>query len=164
MIDAINAGVTVPLGTDAAFTMFVDELTLWWPREYTWSGQVLDTIAIEPRPNGRCFERGPHGFECDWGRVVEVERGSSIAFLWQISPSRAPEPDPSKASLVRVRFADAGSDGTHVELTHDGFDNHGSDSTAYRDGMASAKGWPWILARYGHACASSNQSNRAPPR
>ncbi len=59
---------------------------------------------------GHCSERGPHGFRCDWGRVVTCEPPGKIAFTWQISPQRVPQPDPAQASLVEVRF-DADGDG-----------------------------------------------------
>jgi hypothetical protein len=65
--------VTVPRQAADAFALFTDGLTTWWPAEYTWAQSVLDMIAMEPGANGRCFERGPYGFECDWGRVLVWE-------------------------------------------------------------------------------------------
>lgn len=63
MVDPIRREYLVPLPAEQAFALFVDDFPSWWPREYTWGGDVLEWIGIEPRPDGRCFERGPHGFQ-----------------------------------------------------------------------------------------------------
>ncbi len=97
----IKQTLTVPGSVDRAFHVFTEELNMWWPNEYTWSGEVLETIEIEPRKNGRCFERGPHGFECDWGRVLVWQPPDRLVFTWQIAPDRVPQPDPKKP--VRLR-------------------------------------------------------------
>jgi uncharacterized protein YndB with AHSA1/START domain len=102
--DAVRRTVTVPMPPDRAFALFTAGFGTWWPSEYTWAGDVLDTIVIEPREGGRCFERGPHGFECDWGRVLTWNPPQRLAFSWQISPERVPEPNPAKTSEVEVRF------------------------------------------------------------
>jgi uncharacterized protein YndB with AHSA1/START domain len=102
---AIHQIMTVPMSVEHAFKIFAEGLASWWPAEYTWSQDVLETIAIEPGEGGRCFERGPHNFECDWGRVLTWEPPHRLAFTWQISPKREPEPNPAKASEVEVHTA-----------------------------------------------------------
>jgi Domain of unknown function (DUF4394) len=69
MSETASAGVTVNLAPEQAFDLFARRLGAWWPPEYSWSQDVLDEIGIEPHEGGMCFERGPHGFRCDWGRV-----------------------------------------------------------------------------------------------
>lgn len=143
----VHASVTVPAPPDRAFFAFVEALGSWWPSSYTWSGDVLDTIAIEPRVGGRCFERGPHGFECDWGRVVSYEPARHLAFLWQISPRREPVPDPAQSSRVEVAFVAEG-DATRVAVTHSQFERHGHGAAGYRDALASERGWAYLLDCY----------------
>jgi uncharacterized protein YndB with AHSA1/START domain len=138
----------VSAAPERAFELFARELGRWWPAEYTWAADGLEEIAIEPRVDGRCFERGPRGFECDWGRVLAWEPGAGLAFSWQIAPDRVPVPDSDRASEVEVRFSDAGRDATRVNLEHRGFERHGEGGAGYRAGMASERGWPYILARY----------------
>jgi uncharacterized protein YndB with AHSA1/START domain len=146
--DVIRRTVTVPVGPERAFAVFTDELDSWWPQAFTWAADVLETIAIEPREGGRCFERGPHGFEVDWGRVLVWEPPRRLIITWQISPQREPEPNPARSSEVEVRFEPEGEGRTRVELEHRNFDNHGEGSDAYRAAMAEPEGWSYILDRY----------------
>lgn len=152
MIEPIREAITVQASPDEAFSTFVEALDSWWPSAYTWSGDVLETIAIEPRADGRCFERGPHNFECDWGRVLSYEPPARLVFLWQISPRREPVPDPAQSSEVEVSFTSEG-DAARVELTHRQFDRHGEGAAEYREGLASEQGWPYILGCYRAAVA-----------
>lgn len=153
---AIRRRMTVKVQPERAFTIFTDELARWWPAEYTWSQDVLETIAIEPGEGGRCFERGPHNFECDWGRVLTWEPPHRLVFTWQISPKREPEPNPAKASEVEVRFESEGTSGTRVEFEHRHFARHGEDAPEYRAGLDSPQGWPYILDRYLKAVRNSS--------
>lgn len=147
MTEPVRATVTVPTSQERAFTAFVHEFASWWPSAYTWAGEVLDTIAIEGQIGGLCYERGPHGFECDWGRVMAYSPPERLVILWQISPRREPVPNPEKASEVEVVFT-AESGNTRVELEHRGFENHGDGAAEYRAAMASGEGWPYILERF----------------
>jgi uncharacterized protein YndB with AHSA1/START domain len=123
-------------------------LASWYPSEYTWSQDILDTIAIEGREGGRCFERGPGGFWIDWGRVLVWNPPRRLAFSWQISPERQPIPDPAKASEVELRFEEEGPRSTRIEFEHRGFTRHGEGAEGYRETLGSEQGWPYILDRY----------------
>lgn len=149
-ISPVRAEVHVPISPEDAFSLFTDGFGSWWPQAYTWSQDVLVTIAIDACQGGRCTETGPEGFTCDFGRVVSVEPGRQLTLLWQISPRREPVPDPSKASEVEICFeAEAG--GTRVVLLHDRFDRHGEGARGYAEAMASPQGWPMILAAFAKA-------------
>lgn len=149
--DSVRRRVEVDTPITRAFAVFTDGFATWWPRAYTWASEVLETITIEPRVGGRCFERGPHGYQCDWGRVLVWEPPRRLVFTWQISPERVPEPDPAKASEVEVRFVAEGPQVTCVELVHRGFSRHGEGGEGYRAGMATPEGWSYILDRYAAA-------------
>ncbi|HEU6452950.1 MAG TPA: SRPBCC family protein [Gemmatimonadaceae bacterium] len=151
MTDAIQYTLTVPLRPSDAFSLFAHRLAEWWPREYTWSQSVLEDIGIEARHDGLCYERGPHGFRCDWGRVLAWEPPGRLVLAWQISPRREPEPNPEKASTIELRFDAEGDGKTRVMLEHRDFDRHGDDANGYRAALASEQGWPYILGRYAAA-------------
>lgn len=145
--------VHVPISPALAFRDFVHDFNTWWPQAYTWSGDVLDMIAIEPHVGGTCFERGPHGFRIDWGRVLVWEPSTRVAFTWQISPARVPVPDPAQASEVEVRFGAAAEAGqAQVTLEHRHFARHGEGAATYREALASPEGWPYILDQYAAFC------------
>jgi uncharacterized protein YndB with AHSA1/START domain len=143
--------ITVPLTPERAFALFTEGMTAWWPPEYTWAQSTLEEIGIEPREGGHCYERGPHGFRSDWGRVVTCEPPGKIAFTWQISPQRVPQPDPSKASLVEVRFEPEDGGTTRVTLAHRHFSRHGEGAEGYEAAMSSPQGWPLLLEKFAAA-------------
>lgn len=153
-IPPIEEQVSVPATRKEAFRSFTDGFGTWWPPAYTWAGDVLEEIAIEPEEGGRCFERGPHGFECDWGRVLVWEPPIRLAFSWQIAADRVPQPNPEKASEVDVRFEEVTSESTRVNLVHRAWERHGNDARGYRDGLGSERGWSYILDQYRRACVS----------
>lgn len=140
--------VTIAQTPSDAFTRFTDEMDAWWPSDYSWSQDELVEIGIEPGVDGMCYEIGPHGFRCDFGRVLSWEPGSRLVFTWQISPNREPVPNPDNASEVEVVFRQAEDGQTEVELTHRHFERHGDGGEEYRDAMASEYGWPLILQQY----------------
>ena len=144
--DDVQTEVVVALPVAVAFDRFVHALQQWWPREYTWGRDVLVAIGIDPRPGGLCFELGPHGFRCDWGRVLEYESPARLVLAWQIGPHREPVPDPLSATRVAVTFVANGSHCTVVAVRHSGFGNHGAAGADYRAAMASPRGWPFMLA------------------
>lgn len=150
---AIHYSMTAPVSPDQAFAIFTEGLADWWPAEYTWSQEVLETITIEPGEGGRCFERGPHGFRCDWGRVLVWEPPHRLVITWQISPKREPQPNPAKASEIEVHFEAKGVSRTRVEFEHRHFARHGEGSAKYRTILDSPQGWPYILNRYLKAVA-----------
>lgn len=146
--DGLRIVFRVNVSADRAFRMFTEGMQEWWPQEYSWSGPVLERIGIEPRQGGMCYETGPHGFRCDWGRVLEWDPPGTLAFSWQVSPERVPEPDPGKASEVRIRFVAEQPAVTRIELEHAGFSRHGDAGEEYRDALSSEAGWPYMLAKY----------------
>jgi len=154
--DAIRFEEEVGVPPDRAFALFVGGLGGWWPPEYTWAGECLESIAIEPYEGGRCYERGPHGFQCDWGRVVAWDPPKRLVLTWQIGADRRPQPDPSQAGEVEVAFTRAKDDATKVELEHRGFATV-EDGDAYRGSLGSAEGWPYLLGRYASMVAGAGE-------
>jgi uncharacterized protein YndB with AHSA1/START domain len=148
--DVVRHSVMVDAPAERAFSFFV-ELAKWWPAKYTWADKDLETIAIEPRAGGLCYERSSGGRQTRWGRVATWDPPHRLVFTWEISPTRAVERDPARASEVEVRFEDQGEGATRVELEHRGFTRHGEGAAGYREAMNSPAGWPYILERYAGA-------------
>ena len=145
--EPIRRSVTVGLPVDQAFAAFAD-LARWWPREYTWAGDTLEDIGIGPREGGFCFERGPHGFTCHWGRVLVWDPPARLVLAWQIAPDRAPPPHPPQARQGEVPLPAPRAPRTPVDHQHPAVPHHGDAADTYRQALASPQGWPLILARY----------------
>lgn len=151
MTESVEKSVLVPLNPSEAFHLFFGGMGQWWPRAYTWGGDAMQAVGVEPRLGGLCFELGPHGFRCDWGRILEWDAPHRARLAWQIGPGREPVPDPGKASVVEVRFAPQGAGATRVTVEHAGFERHGAGADEYRAAMASGHGWPYLLDQFAAA-------------
>ncbi len=136
-----------------AFTAFTAGIDAWWPREYSWSGDSLERMAMEPRAGGFLHEIGAFGMRLDWGRISVWQPPSRLAFSWQIGPDRTPTPSPSQASEVEVRFDPAPAGRTRVSVSHDGWDRHGDRGAAYREQVDAAGTWPRALASFAELAA-----------
>lgn len=145
-VEGLRFETIVPADPSTVFRRFTIELSGWWPRAFTWSGeQLLVDIGMQPGPGGHLYEIGPHGLRLDWGRVLTWRQPEQVAFSWQIGPDRVPQPDADRATEVDVRFTAAGT-GTVVVLSHDGWERHGEQGAVYRAGMATA--WPRALEQF----------------
>lgn len=144
----LQRSVEIPMAPEHAFTRFTREMGLWWPVEYTWTGQALEGIGIEPGAGGAAYERGPAGNTLIWGRVLAWEPPRRLVLAWLISPNREVIADPADASEIEVRFEPAGPARTRVSVEHRGFERHGPEGAAYRAAMATPEGWDRILNAY----------------
>jgi uncharacterized protein YndB with AHSA1/START domain len=147
-VPAIRQAVTVDADPTVAFAGFTEGIGAWWPREYTWSGPLLQRVAMEPRLGGFCYEVGTTGMRLDWGRLSVWQPPERLAFTWQVGPDRVPEPNPAHASEVQVAFRRAAGGRTRVTVIHDGWERHGEAGASYRRGFADAGGWARILGAY----------------
>jgi uncharacterized protein YndB with AHSA1/START domain len=151
--DAVRCKTVVPLSKDAAFEKFRHDIAQWWPREYTWSGDALESLYFEGRKQGVLWERGPEGFRIDIARVMRWVPPERMVLRWHIGPNMMPEPNPARASEVEIRFVAEDETRTLVELEHRTFSNHGAGAEGYRAQMGGAKGWPMILKAFADHCA-----------
>jgi uncharacterized protein YndB with AHSA1/START domain len=151
--DLLTLSQPVAVPVERAFEVFVDEFGRWWPRERTFGGDKLAEIAIEPKMAGRCYERWTDGSESVWGKVLAIDRPHHIVIAWQIAPDRKLEESEGTASRLDVRFSPAGEGKTNVLLVHRDFFRHQGGWEAYRNEMASKRGWPTLIAAYARAVA-----------
>lgn len=149
---SIEKSISFSIDPKQAFKSFVHEFNNWWPKEYTWSQELLQEIRIEGRIDGLCTEIGPYGFRCDWGRVTDYVQDEYIEFKWQIGPNREPVPNSENASDIAVNFSGNGESGTVVQFKHTNFERHGESSKDYRALMDSPQGWTFILDCYKKYC------------
>ncbi len=152
MADSINITEILACDQETAFNAFVTDFQKWWPQAYSLSKEGLKEIGITPKVNGMCYEIGPHGFRCDWGRVLIWQPPERLVFTWQISERSAPEPNPELASEVHLEFVNLGANQTQIKLQHKHFSRHGEGGVNYCTEMASEYGWPYIISEYKRYC------------
>jgi uncharacterized protein YndB with AHSA1/START domain len=149
MNDSISHSVVADAPQERAFYAFAQQMTSWWPRQYTWSGENFGHIVLDPELGSRWYEVDAAGAEQPtWGTLMAWEPPSRLALTWMIGAKREPETDPSHASQVEVTFMEETPGKTRVSVTHSGFKHHGEAWESYRDGMSGAEGWPRILESF----------------
>ena len=134
-------------------------------RVHVGAARRSSAIGIEPREGGHCSEHGPHGFRCDWGRVVTCEPPGAdrVHVADQRAARAAAGPgagEPRRGPLRAGRRRDA-----RHRSSHRHFSRHGEGADAYEAAMSSPQGWPLLLERFAAACAgNAGPGGQAPER
>ena len=111
----VRKSVHVKATPERAFEIFTAGMGRWWSKQYSINKSPIKDIVVEPRTDGRWFERGEDGSECQWGKVLAWEPPSRLLLAWQITPCFSYDPD--LVTELDVRFIAEGG-GTRVELEH----------------------------------------------
>lgn len=151
-MDKFTKRINVRLSAAEAFSRFTNDINRWWPKAYTWSGDLLKEVRIDAKVGGFCYEIGPHDFRVDWGRVIDLEPDRMIRFTWQINSNRVPEPNPKKSSEVTVSFRELEESLTEVSVEHRNFLQHGPGWIEYLQAMDSSGGWMYLLECFRENC------------
>jgi uncharacterized protein YndB with AHSA1/START domain len=138
--------IVVDAPREHAFEVFTRGLDSWWFRDHHIGKEPMREAVMEPREGGRVYERGIHGAECDWGRVLAWEPPSRLVVAWQIGGDWQFDPEPAHASEYEVRFIAETSTRTRVEFEHRHFERHGEAGRKIRDSVET--GWAKLLATY----------------
>lgn len=145
-IPPVRHAVIVEAPRVHAFEVFTRGLDTWWFRDHSIGKEPMQEAVMEPREGGRVFERGIHGTECDWGRVLVWDPPSRLVVAWQLGGDWQFDPDPAHASEYEVRFIAETPTRTRVEFEHRYFERHGEAGRMIRDGVDS--GWAKLLAAF----------------
>ena len=143
--------ITVAASRERAFKVFTEQFGSWWPREYRIGESDMADFVLEPRVDGRWYEVGVDGKECDTGRVTAFEPPERVTLAWQLNEAWQYDPDPAHASEVEIRFIADGPSSTRVELEHRHFDRHGPGADGVHGGVASPQGWTYCLELFAKA-------------
>jgi uncharacterized protein YndB with AHSA1/START domain len=152
-IAPVRYTVTVPISAQRAFTLFTEGFNTWWIGHHIGEAELAEAV-IEPRVDGRWYERGVDGTECDWGKVLVYEPPSRLVMTWQLNSEFTYDPDLSHASEVEVTFTEAGGQ-TTVDFEHRHIERLGVGAEDLAKSVASARGWPGILDLYAKAAAAA---------
>jgi uncharacterized protein YndB with AHSA1/START domain len=158
--DSVRATTVVAVEPEVAFTVFTDEIDLWWRRgpRFRWRPERPGTLRFEGEAGGRLVEvtddATGEGFEV--GRILAWKPGERLVFEF-----RALSFEPGQCTEVEVRF-EAVSSGTRVSVEHRGWDSlpadhparHGLSGPAFADMMGAW--WADLLV------AARRQASRKP--
>lgn len=146
-IPPITGTATVAVPIDDAFRVFTGSINSWWPHQFHIGGAEVEEVVLEPHENGRWYERGVDGTECDWGRVRVWNPPHRLVVTWQINGTWQFDPDPDHASEIDVRFTATGPAETTVELEHSSFERLTGGGTI-NDAIRGGGGWVLLLDRF----------------
>ncbi len=147
MIEPLIEQFSVDCGLEAAFALWTEHTTLWWPKSHKLTGDPNAAVLIEARIGGRIYERASDGRELDWGEVQLWEPPGLLAYLWHIGVDRR------AATQVEIRFSSLDAQTTKVRIVHSGWERLGDKGQSWRD--RNARGWSGVLPLYREACGNS---------
>ena len=140
--------VVVDVPVERAFSVFVNDIGSFKPREHNLLAVDIAETVFEPRVGGHVYDRGVDGSTCRWARVLAFEPPERLVISWDINQRWQIETDPDKTSEVEIKFIAETPQRTRVVLEHRNLDRHLDGWEAVRDGVDSDAGWPLYLRRY----------------
>ncbi|MBW0088971.1 SRPBCC family protein [Pseudonocardia sp. KRD-184] len=152
-IPPITGSATVAVPVDEAFRVFTGSIDAWWPHQFHIGASEVAEVVLEPGVDGRWYERGTDGTECDWGRVLVWDPPHRLVITWQINGSWQFDPDPGHASEIEVRFTASGPAETVVEVEHGSFERLIGGGTI-NDAIRGGGGWVFLLDGFGTVVAA----------
>lgn len=105
----IIRSVLLPITPHAAFKLFTEQITAWWPAERRHTDDPASTLHLFA--DGRFFERASDGREIELGRVIEWLSPHRIVLDFYIATG------PTHPTKVEIQFTADGS-GTRVTIIH----------------------------------------------
>jgi len=141
---SIRKQLTVEAPLDRAFRVFTANMGAWWPKEHHIGKAALKDCVIEPKVNGRWYERGEDGSECEWGKVLEWDPPRRLVLAWQLNEGF--QYDPALVTEVEVTFTLLAPKQTRVDFEHRNLERFGEAAERLRGLMGD--GWGQILESY----------------
>lgn len=146
----VRKSITVKTGIERAFKVFTADMGRWWLKSHSLiQGSPQVDVVIEPKPEGRWYEVGADGSECQWGHVIEWHPPRRILLAWQLDADWQFEP--AFMTEVEVRFTPEGADTTRIDLEHRLIERYGERAEAARASLDSDGGWFGLLQAYAQA-------------
>jgi uncharacterized protein YndB with AHSA1/START domain len=146
-LEPLSLAFEVDCPVEHAFTVWTSRIDTWWPADHTVSGRSDARIAIEPRSDGRIFERTPDGVEHDWGQVTVWEPPHRLSYRWHLMRDRGDATD------VDIRFLEHGA-ATRIEIEHRGWQRLDAGGDQWRE--RNRLGWQSLLPHYLTATAKGD--------
>jgi len=137
-IAPVTCSIEVKAPPARAFDLFARNMGAWWPRGRTPGGNPHADVVVEPRRNGRWFERDAQGTETAWGKVLAWDPPRRLLLGWQLNHQF--RFDEKLLMEVEILFEELGGGGTRVRLEHRNLEQLGTEAEAFAGKVRS--GWP----------------------
>ena len=149
-IAPVKCSVDVRAPVARAFELFARNMGAWWPRGKTPGGNPHVDLIVEPRENGRWYERDAEGNETPWGKVLAWEPPRRLVLGWQLNHNF--RFDANLLMEVEILFEELASGETRVSLEHRDLEQLGSDADTFAGKVRS--GWPERMENFAQYAAS----------
>ena len=143
----VRRTIEVNVSQAKAFDVFTRKTTAWWPKQHHIGKAALAEAIIEPKVDGRWYERGDDGTECEWGRVLAWNPPHGLILAWQLNASF--QFDRSFVTEVEIKFVPLADGRTRVELEHLNLERYGDAADTVRGQIGADAGWGSILKSFG---------------
>jgi hypothetical protein len=147
----VRRSIEVKASQTKAFEVFTQKTTAWWPKSHHIGKSPIAAAIIEPRVNGRWYERGEDGSECEWGYVIVWNPPHSLTLAWQIDAEF--RFDPKLVTEVEVKFQSVAPALTRVELEHRLLERFGDAAERTKERIGADAGWTAILRSFAAVAA-----------
>ena len=145
--ESVRHSITVEAPQERAFYAFAQQMTSWWPRQYTQSESDFGHIVLEPEQGARWYEVNAKGVEQpDWGRLLVWDPPSRLVLSWVTSTPREANADPTEAGEIEVRFSEESPGQTRVDVGHRGIARYRNEDEP--EALPGDQGWYEILSSY----------------
>jgi len=137
----IRKQLIVEAPAERAYRVFSENMGLWWPKEHHIGKSPLKACIIEPRVDGRWYEVGEDGSQCEWGKVLAWDPPRRLVLAWQLNQEFRYDPD--LVTEVEVSFTVLGPKRTRVDFEHRNLERFGAAAERLKTEMG--RGWGQIL-------------------
>ncbi len=154
MLAPLIKTIEVPCSQEKAFTVFLNEMDSWWPKnKFTISamaGNPATEVRVDSKLGGEIIEVSPDGTEHFWGKITSYDPFNSFSMDFHITTPHEPRGD---GSLVAVSFTVINENLTQVALTQTNWEAFGDKARAEGIRGGYEFGWTMIFeTAYKDAC------------
>lgn len=146
IIPPIKREILVAASQAKAFQAWTTHHDSWYPRQHHIGKSPMKQAVLECKPDGRWFEIGEDGTQCQWGKVLLWDPPRRLILAWQVNGQW--QYDPGFVTEVEVNFIPQDGGKTLVTLEHRNLDRFGAVAEQIRKSIGADEGWGSFMTAY----------------